>query len=73
MTLPIALSKFIIQEHDDRYYLYTEDLKAREIVLKSFVMPNASNSYSRIIRHNEIIINKITYNFLINKCYENDK
>lgn len=64
MNLPTALSKFQIQEMDNEFYLYCELKEPKEILLKII------KKHSFKVEFNHIIINKITYNHLINKCYE---
>lgn len=66
MDLPTALSKFIIQEYDDLYYFYCEDSKPKEVLKKNLITKN-KNYYTYKEIHNEIILNKLAYNFLINK------
>lgn len=65
MDLPTALSKFIIQEHDNLYYCYCEESKPKEVLKKNLIDKNNTFSYKEI--HNEIILNKLAYNFLIKK------
>lgn len=65
MNLPTALSKFIIQEHDDLYYCYCEESSPKQVLKDNLIDKNNTFSYQE--RYNEIILNKLAYNFLIKK------
>ena len=70
MDLATLLSKFQIQEFDQSYFLYSEDENVRYNLI-NFLNPSYNTlRYTFKLEHNHIIINSITYNYLVSTAFK---
>lgn len=70
MDLATLLSKFQIQEFDQTYFLYSEDENVRDNLIKFLNPIYISIGYTFKLEHNHIIINSITYNYLVTTAFK---